>query len=264
MLPILVFDLNGTLLDTEALAPALRRIFGRKLSVEAWFTTVLQHSMATSLAGDYRPFDEIAATVLEMSAMAHGVQLRPADADRVRDGMKKLPPFSDVKKALAKLQAGGYRLAVLTNSSRDSLKEQLRNAGLEKYFEEAFSVDMVRRFKPAPDTYRAAAHLLGVDTHRMLMVAAHGWDLLGAARAGCRTALLTRPGKALWPGAPLPQYIAPSLNDLADGLLREASSGTPMPPKRSNRPLLMATGGILLGTAGCLAAEMMCSRRLDS
>lgn len=261
MLPVLVFDLNGTLLDTEALARPIRRIFGRKLSVDAWFTKVLQHSMAISLAGEYRPFGEIAMTVLEMSAAGLGVRLRKADTERVKNGMKRLPAFPDVKKALGRLQAAGYRLAVLTNSARESLKEQLHYSGLEKYFEEAFSVDIVRRYKPAPDPYRAAAHLLGVDPHQVLMVAAHPWDLLGAMRVGCQTALLLRPGKALWPGAPVPEYIASNLTGLTDRLLAQRSLQAPSPQARTNHPLLVAGGGILLAAAGYALLEMTCSRQ---
>lgn len=217
--------------------------------------------MAVSLAGEYLPLGEIAKTVLEMSAAEQGIRLRNTDMDQVKKAMEQLPPFRDVKKALGRLQAAGYRLAVLTNSARESLKAQLHHSGLEKYFEEAFSVDIVRRYKPAPDVYRAAAHLLGVDTHHVLMVAAHPWDLFGAARAGCRTALLVRPGKALWPGAPPPEYVARDLKALADRLLDDKISRAPALEKRSNHPLLLAGGGILLGTAGCALAEMICLRR---
>ncbi len=257
MTTAIVFDMNGTLLDTEALAGPIRRIFGRKLTADAWFTRVLEHSMATSLAGDYREFGEIAMAVLEMSAAGLGVRLSKSDIGRVKSGMTRLPPFREVKKALGRLQAGGFRLAVLTNSGKESLAEQLRYTRLRKYFEDAFSVDIVRRYKPAPDPYRAAAYLLGVDPYNVLMVAAHHWDLMGAARAGCRTAFLARPGKALFPGAPTPDYVANELNELADRLLGQKGGGK----ERTNHGLALAGGGVLLGAAGSALVEMLLMKR---
>jgi thiol-disulfide isomerase/thioredoxin len=43
------------------------------------------------------------------------------------------------------------------------------------------SVDEVRVWKPAPQPYRYAAHLLGVDPARLALVAAHPWDCAGDA-----------------------------------------------------------------------------------
>ena len=254
---VIVFDLNGTLLDTEALAPAIRRIFGRKLPVDTWFTKVLLYSMATSLAGDYRPFGELAVAVLEMSAAAKGVQLREADIAKVKSGMKQLPAFPEVKKALRRLRDAGFRLAVLTNSAKGSLEEQLHHAGLAEYFEQAFSVDTVRRYKPARDTYRAAAYLLGVDLHAVLMVAAHPWDLLGATRAGCRTAFLARPGKALFPDAPVPDYTAGNLQELADRLM--AANGLRVEPEtgHTGRWLAVTGCGVAVGAMGSALARRL-------
>ena len=51
------------------------------------------------------------------------------------------------------------------------------------------------------------------------LVAAHGWDLAGAAAVGCRTAFLARPGKVLDPlGAP-PTLVAEDVEVLAGRLL---------------------------------------------
>jgi len=225
MPPVLVFDINGTLLMTEALAPTLRAIFGPRLSVPEYFKEVVGYSMATTLVGDYRDFGEIAVSVLRMSAAAHDVTLRQSDIDRVRTRFKKLPPHPEVKSALKKLRNQGFRLAALSNSGQHSREEQLRNARLRDLFDYAISVQIVQRFKPAPEVYRGAAREMGVATRDMLMVAAHPWDLMGAARAGCRTAFVARPGEAPMPGAPAPDYVAEDLRDLARMLMEPRRSG---------------------------------------
>jgi hypothetical protein len=77
------------------------------------------------------------------------------------------------------------------------------------------------------------ADRLGVGTRDMLMVAAHPWDLLGAARAGCRTAFLARPGKAMLPGVPAPEYMPTDLRALVDQLISR---------KDAERPYQMTSG----------------------
>jgi 2-haloacid dehalogenase len=253
---VIVFDVNGTLLDMQALARPLRKIFGRKLSVEEWFTTVLQYSMATSLATDYLKFGEIATTVLEMVATGKGIRLSKAATEKVQSAINRLPPFPDVKASLRRLHKANFRLATLTNSSPATLEAQLRNAGLGAYFEQTLSVHSVRRYKPSPEAYHLAAQSLGVDPRQMLMVAAHPWDLLGASRAGCRTALLRRPEKALWPAARRPDYVADDLTELTDRLLGELGVRPRSPLGiKADRLALIGCGAALSILGGALLRE---------
>lgn len=242
---VVVFDVNGTLLDIRALRRPLRKIFGCKLSVEEWFTKVLQYSMATSLAADYLKFSEIATSVLEMLAAGQGIKLSKTDLENIHNRLNHLPPFPDVKNSLRRLQNANFRLATLTNSSPSTLAAQFSNAGIDRYFEQTLSVHPIRRYKPSPETYHFAARSLGVDPRNMLMVAAHPWDLLGASRAGCRTALVRRPGKAIWPAARRPEYVADNLTELTDRLMGEA--GFPSSP-------VSGAKGNWFAVAGCGAA----------
>lgn len=220
---VIVFDLNGTLLDTRAVRLALRSIFGRKLDSEQFFTRILQYSMALTLAGEYRAFSDIALAVLRMEADAREIELTDTARKRIGTALKSLPPFHEVPGSLRKLRNAGFRMAVLTNSAAEDARLQLANAKLSGYFENVLSVAQVRRFKPSRETYEFAANALGVQPHQMLMVAAHPWDLMGAGAAGCRTAFIQRPGKALFPGAPKPTYVASDVAELARQL---KSAGT--------------------------------------
>lgn len=220
----LVFDVNGTLLDTAALTPTIRAIFGASLSVDQWFSEVLLYSMATSLAGDYRDFGDIAISVLRMAASARGFEVHKRDEEKVRQLMRQLPPYPEVKRSLRRLKAANCRLAALSNSGTASLDKQLQNAGLSDFFEQTISVEVVGCFKPAPSPYQAAARALGIEAGEIIMVAAHPWDLLGAARAGCRTAFVRRPGKALFPDSRQPDYVARDLTDLTDQVLGKRES----------------------------------------
>jgi 2-haloacid dehalogenase len=215
---VIVFDVNGTLLDVHALEPRFERMFGGQYSVDQWFTEVLQYSMAISLAGEFSDFGDIAAGVLEMGAAGRGVRLSRGDISQIRAGMESLPAFPDARGALGRMRSQGRRLAALSNSGESALKRQLRNAGLDDCFEQVLSAASVNRYEPAPEVYRFAAEMLHVPAHEILMVAAHPWDLLGAAKAGCRTALIRRYGAAPFPRLYEPDVIAADLDDLIENL----------------------------------------------
>ena len=64
-----------------------------------------------------------------------------------------------------------------------------------------------------------AAQSLGVEVGEIRLVAAHGWDVVGAMRAGCAAAFVARPGKALFPIAPPPDVVGKDLLEVADGIV---------------------------------------------
>jgi 2-haloacid dehalogenase len=81
-------------------------------------------------------------------------------------------------------------------------------------------VDSVRKYKPAPETYQAVAKELNVTTGNLRMVAAHGWDIIGAMRAGCATAFVARPGKLLDLLFDKPTIVGPDLLTVAEDIIR--------------------------------------------
>jgi 2-haloacid dehalogenase len=221
--PILLFDVNETLLDTHALSPDILRILGPGATVREWFTEVLLHALALNAAGDYRPLDEVAENVLRMSAAGRHRALADDDVHAVAHKLESLPSYPDVKPALGRLKDAGFRMATLSNSSKGALAAQIENARLGEYFDRNISVDSVRKFKPAPEPYHAAAGALGVDPGRgIMMVAAHGWDVYGALRAGLRAAFIARPGKGVIPVGPQPEIATADLGEFAEKLIAQS------------------------------------------
>lgn len=110
-------------------------------------------------------------------------------------------------------------MATLTNSPPWVQEEQLANAGLTQFFEQTLSVHPVRRFKPAPETYRHAAQQLGVSLPDICMVAAHDWDIVRAQATGCTTAFIARPGMVLGPLQQQPNIVGADLASVTDQIL---------------------------------------------
>ncbi|NUO71603.1 MAG: HAD-IA family hydrolase, partial [Frateuria sp.] len=132
--------------------------------------------------------------------------------------MKSLAPHPDVQPALERLRVAGVRMATLTNSSAAGVSAQLANAGLTRFFERQLSVEAVGRFKPDRAVYEWAAREVGATPSRCMLVAAHGWDVAGAAWAGLRTAFVAREGQQKLPLAPSPDLEVADLGALAKAL----------------------------------------------
>jgi len=219
--PIIVFDVNETLLDIEALTPFFARVFEDGRAMRDWFAQAILYSEAITLAGAYAPFGELGGAVLRMLGAAKGVEVTEADLRELKSITEALPAHPDVPGALTRLREAGFRLATLTNSAPAAQDSQLNKAGLTEFFERRLSIDAVGRYKPAPETYRRAARELGVGADALLLVAAHGWDTLGAQLAGCAAALVTRKGNAALPLAvlPPPDIVGPDLGVVAQRII---------------------------------------------
>jgi hypothetical protein len=66
--PIIVFDVNETLLNLDAIRPTFDRIFNDPAAMRLWFAGLITYSEALTLAGVYVPFTDIGGAVLRMLA----------------------------------------------------------------------------------------------------------------------------------------------------------------------------------------------------
>lgn len=218
---VIVFDVNETLLDLTTLEPIFERIFGDAAVMRDWFAQLVLYSEALTLSGIYTPFGELAAGTLRMVGETKDIEIRDSDIVDLKGHLGSMPALPDVAPALEKLRAAGFRLVTLTNSPPGPSPTPLDRAVLSGFFERSFSVDDVRRFKPAPETYRLVAQALDVDLTDLCMVACHLWDTVGAQAAGCSGALVRRPGNAVLhvDGVPLPDIVADDMVHLADRII---------------------------------------------
>ena len=224
---IIVFDVNETLLDITTIEPLFDRVFGDRLVLREWFAQLILYSQTMTLSGLYTPFGKLAAGTLRMVGSIHGVSISDGDIEELGKRMSTMPAHPDAIPALIKLRDAGFRLVTLSNSASAASPTPLERAGLSEFFERSFSVEAVRKFKPAPETYRLVAKEMGVEMSELCLVACHLWDTIGAQAAGCRGALITRPYNAMLPAAEVlgPDLTASELTDLADQIVLRWSGG---------------------------------------
>lgn len=216
---IIVFDVNETLLDIDALLPFFARAFGDPRVMRQWFGELILYSQALSLSGGYTAFGTLAVAVLNMVATIRHITLADADISEFAATMRSLPAHPEVLEALERLAAAGFRMVTLTNSVPAASKAALDHAGLSPYFERQFSVDAVQRYKPSLEVYQYVATELGVEPAALRLVAAHTWDTLGALAAGYQAALVTRPGNAALLVGAQPDIVGPDLLNVANHII---------------------------------------------
>ena len=236
--PIVVFDVNETLLDLSTLQPTFDRIFGEPTSLRLWFAHLITYSEALTLAGVYVPFTDIGAAVLRMLAATRGIDVSSGDAAELTDRFATMPPHPEVPAALRRLRDHGFRLFTLTDNTLAISGRQLEHAGVIDVFERRFSVDeSVRRHKPAQEAYQSVAAALETEPGDICLIACHVWDTIGAQAAGWQAGLILRPGNAPLEVGPQPDYIGGDLGKVADQLIGKygAPAGGHTAPGREGR-----------------------------
>jgi 2-haloacid dehalogenase len=216
------FDVNETLFSLDRLRPAFGDVGLDPGLVPLWFARLLRDGFALTALGEYRPFAYLAGDTLRGLAPD---RVGEPEVALILGAFRELDPHPDVEPALRLLRAAGVPAVTLTNGSADMVAALLCRAGLDGYLTANLSVDAVRRWKPAPEPYRYAAEVLGVAPGRLALVAGHGWDCAGAARAGLRTGWIPR-AEPRWPGAfPPPDVTAADLPSVIAALVDQPRAG---------------------------------------
>jgi len=217
--PLVVFDVNETLLDLRVMEPVFERIFGDKSAMRLWFANLIMYSAALTLAERYVPFTEIGSAVMKMLADTRGISISPGDKSELLERFSSMPPHPEVPEALSKLRRSGFRLFTLTDNLLEVQTRQLERAGLIDYFEARFSADAAESHKPSPRAYAYVEGRLGVPPSQLFLIACHTWDTLGAVAAGWEAALIKREGNDLLGVGPQPQIVGKDLLEVADRLI---------------------------------------------
>ncbi|MEV6837188.1 haloacid dehalogenase type II [Streptomyces sp. NPDC051133] len=217
----IVFDVLGTLVDEPAGIRAAIRELDPKLGaseVDALLALWQQHIEGEQrrIAEGRRPY--AGSDVLDQEAarrVADAVGAEPASVRKLALSGRRLPPWPDTVAGLDRL-AKRYPVIGLSNASRPSLLELSAGAGLRWHL--LLSAEEAGAYKPDSAVYRLAVDASGLSPERLLMVAAHAWDLRGAQEQGLRCAYVARPvGDPPTPDDGFDVY-ARDLTDLADQL----------------------------------------------
>ena len=229
----LVFDVFGTVVDWRGSIIREGQALGRrkKLKVDwpafadAW-RAGYRPAMARVRSGElpWTKIDALHRMILDdlLRRFALG-RLTEAEVDHLNRVWHRLKPWPDARAGLAKLKRR-HVIATLSNGNVALLTNMAKHAKLP--WDCILSAEVVRHYKPDPETYLGAADLLGVKPAELMMVAAHKDDLHAARACGLQTAFVPRPreygpaGKPDMSRDPAFDFHARDFNDLARQLAR--------------------------------------------
>jgi len=201
----LLFDLDGTLIDTVALIlssfrHATNAVLGAPLPDD-----VLMRNVGVPLAVQMREFAPEHADELLRVYREHN--------SRIHDDM--VAEYPGTHAALEELARRGYPMGVVTSKGTAMARRGLDGFGLGRFFEVVVTSDDVDIYKPDPYPLLHAGNLIGVPAHECLYLGDSPHDMSAAIAAG------SVPVAALW-GAfgaeavlePGPEFALRSITEL--------------------------------------------------
>ena len=179
-----LFDMDGTLLDTERLWwEAAADILGKPPDPARYAGATAEGYLELLAADLGRP--------------VHHAHFDAALADRhARTGIRLMP---GVQSVLDRLTAAGIPLALVTSSDKAAVNTALPLLGPDR-FQAIVSADDVQHHKPHPQPYLLAAQRLGVQPPHCVAVEDSHRGVTAAQAAGCRVVAV--PNLAPIPPAP--------------------------------------------------------------
>jgi 2-haloacid dehalogenase len=196
----LVFDVFGTVVDWRGSLIREGRLLGRRKRLKAdWaafadaWRAGYRPAMARVRSGElpWTKIDDLHRMILDGLLPRFGLTgLSEDERHHLNRAWHRPRPWPDARTGLAKLRRR-HVIATLSNGNVALLVNMAKHAGLP--WDCILSAEVVRHYKPDPETYLGAADLLGVQPGELMLVAAHKDDLHAARACGLKTAYVTRP-----------------------------------------------------------------------
>ena len=173
-----IFDMDGLLFDTER----VYRECWASLAPE--FGQIPDPKLPEAVCGVSGP--KLRQIILEYYPTVDVEAYIQTCTDRVHELLgQEVPEKPGVHEILEYLQETGVKTAVASSSPVAVIEQNLRLTGIAGYFDAVISGDQVRRGKPAPDIFLAAADLLNLPPSNCYVLEDSIHGIHAAHAAGC-------------------------------------------------------------------------------
>ena len=197
---VLVFDTFGTVVDWRSSVIAEGERLGRAKGVKIDWA-----AFADAWRGGYGPsmnrvrrgevpwtkLDVLHRQTLDGLLEKFGLTtLTEDEKHQFNRAWHRLKPWPDAVAGLSRLKKG-FVIAPLSNGNLSLLTNMAKHGGLP--WDCILSTELVRHYKPDPETYLMPGAFFDLPPAEVMMVAAHEGDLQAAQKLGLKTAYVHRP-----------------------------------------------------------------------
>ena len=189
---VIVFDAYGTLFDVNSAAEKCKDKIGNKWENFAifWRTTQLEYTWLRSLMKKHKNFWQITEDSLDKSMEVF--QIEKSLRNDLLNLYKELSLYPEVKNVLEKLKKKSFKIAILSNGTPELLNHLVKSSDLENLFDDIFSVEEVKIYKPDPKVYDMPVNKYKVDKGEITFLSANTWDVSGAGNYGYNSIWVNR------------------------------------------------------------------------
>ena len=188
----IVFDAYGTLFDVNSAAEKCKDKIGDQWEGFAnfWRTTQLEYTWLRSLMKRHKNFWKVTEDSLDKSMKVYNI-----DMSMKKDLLnlyKILSPYPEVKEVLGKLKDKGFKLAILSNGTQELLNELVKINKLDNLFDDLFSIEEVKIFKPDSKVYNLPINKYKIQPKEVIFLSANTWDVSGGGNFGYNAVWVNR------------------------------------------------------------------------
>ncbi len=188
----IIFDAYGTLFNVNSAAEKCKEKIGDKWEDFAnyWRTTQLEYTWLRSLMNKHKDFWKITEDSLDKSMEVF--QINSSMKKELLDLYKNLSTFPEVKGVLKKLKKKDYKISILSNGTSSLLRQLVKSNNLENLFDDIFSVEKVKIYKPSSKVYDIPIKKYKIKKNEVLFLSSNTWDVSGGGIYGYNTVWVCR------------------------------------------------------------------------
>lgn len=225
MYKLIAFDAYGTLFDVYSMGGLAEELFpgnGQAFAL-MWRDRQIEYTRLTTMSDPnpsgskhYLPFWELTVRSLHYVCKRMNLNLTQDNEKRLMDQYAKLTGFEDSLTVLKTVKSQGMSTAILSNGSREMLATVVKSNGLMPYLDQVITVEDIRLFKTAPQSYELLLKAFPVKKEEVLFVSSNAWDALGAKWFGLDVFWVNRLGHPFEEIGEKPNYEGNSLSKVLE------------------------------------------------
>ena len=188
----ILFDAYGTLFDVNSAAEKCKNKIGSKWENFAnfWRTTQLEYTWLRSLMKKHKDFWQVTEDSLDKSMKVFNIDI--SLKNELLNLYKILSPYPEVKEVLTKLKGKKLKLAILSNGTPKLLEELVKSNNLNNLFDDLFSVEEVKIYKPNSKVYELPIKKYKIKPEEIIFLSANTWDVSGGGNYGYNSVWVNR------------------------------------------------------------------------